>query len=232
MDPLSLHRARTRSRILNLFFCASADRNVPLLRYGLASDFRYDVAPPCSNKPSLDRDGFTRRLNRFFEAFSTFRLIGETVYQDHDRGVIIAITRIEGTLRQPFEGSREWRSDSVMVVKFNDNGTRITAIREFVDAARVDKLVLKAGGDDGNRYSEDDSEDDSDGHSDDDNDGDDHHGTLLGGNRGVASGWAGKAAWALAYTFLAAGASVLVAERVLKAWLVAQIRLNFKDFGF
>lgn len=132
MANLSATRLHTVHNLLEGYSSLS----VPQLLEHLSPDFFHFVLPSRLGMPALDKGSFALHAAGIFAIFEEFRMVPSAMYEDEDQGVVIIHARMEGTLKDRWQGG-EWNNECIMIVRLSKDGEQVLQIQEFVDSAKA-----------------------------------------------------------------------------------------------
>ena len=96
----------------------------------------HQVLPYSLGMPVKTTDEFRPHATRVCSAFEEMKMDPYAIYEDPVQNAVIVHTKMTGKMAAD-KGGAPWSNECVMMMKFNEDGTKIIEHREFVDSAKA-----------------------------------------------------------------------------------------------
>jgi ketosteroid isomerase-like protein len=107
----------------------------------LDEDCTHQALPASLEMPPRSKEEFRGHAQGITSIFTTFAMIPQNVYEDHDNNAVVIHAIMDGQLNKP--GMGQWKNECIMLLRFTPDGSKITQIREFVDSAKAMEMRNK-----------------------------------------------------------------------------------------
>lgn len=100
----------------------------------LSDDYTHQVLPESMGMPSRDRAAFAEHAKGITAIFAKFAMLPKRVFEDPEQNSVVVYANMDGVLQG---GLGPWVNECIMMLRFNDDGSKVTEMKEFVDSARA-----------------------------------------------------------------------------------------------
>lgn len=99
---------------------------------------RYMILPESLSMPPRTKQEFAAHAAGITSVFKSFKMIPKSIYEDAAANSVIVHAKMDGELAKG-SGAR-WENECVMMLRLNDEGSKIVEIKEFVDSDKAMKM--------------------------------------------------------------------------------------------
>ena len=101
----------------------------------------HQALPESLGMQPRSKEEFRGHAQGITSIFSSFAMIPQDVYEDEANNVVVIHCKMDGQLNKA--GMGQWKNECIMLLRFTEDGTKITQIREFVDSAKAMEMRSK-----------------------------------------------------------------------------------------
>lgn len=137
MSSSRSNRLNTAYALLDAYGSLSADQIISLLDEG----FQQQGLPESLGMPTRSKEEFRGHAAGITSVFSRFAMIPQAVYEDENENAVVVHAKMDGELNKGPGG--RWENECIMLLRMNEDGTKIIEIKEFVDSAKAKEMRNK-----------------------------------------------------------------------------------------
>ncbi|GAB7355768.1 hypothetical protein MBLNU459_g6453t1 [Dothideomycetes sp. NU459] len=130
-------RLATAYALLDAYGSLSPEQILSLLDDG----FQQQGLPESLGMPTRSKEEFRGHAAGITSVFSRFAMIPQAVYEDESANAVIIHAKMDGDLNKGPGG--KWENECIMLLRMNEDGTKIIEIKEFVDSAKAQEMRRK-----------------------------------------------------------------------------------------
>lgn len=132
----------TRLQTVYALLDAYSTLNPDNMLANLSDDFTHQILPESIGMPPRERAAFAEHAKGITAIFTKFAMKPKSVFEDPERNAVIVYANMDGELQG---GLGPWVNECIMIMKLNDDGTKVVDMKEFVDSARAAMFKEKLG---------------------------------------------------------------------------------------
>lgn len=102
---------------------------------------KYQVLPESLGMPQRTKTEFAAHAAGITSVFKSFKMIPQAIYEDAANNTVVVHAKMDGELSKGPGG--RWENECVMLLRMNEDGTKIVEIKEFVDSDKAMKMRNK-----------------------------------------------------------------------------------------
>lgn len=131
------NRMTTAHALLEAYSSLSPDQ----ILAQLDDNGKYQVLPDSLGMPQRTKDEFAAHAAGITSVFKSFEMIPQNIYEDAASNVVVIHAKMDGQLAKGPGG--RWENECVMLLRMNEDGSKIIEIKEFVDSDKAMKMRNK-----------------------------------------------------------------------------------------
>lgn len=102
---------------------------------------KYQVLPDSLGMPQRTKSEFAAHAAGITSVFKSFEMIPQVIYEDAASNAVVVHAKMDGQLAKGPGG--RWENECVMLLRMNEDGSKIIEIKEFVDSDKAMKMRNK-----------------------------------------------------------------------------------------
>lgn len=134
MDAATSPRLATAYRLLEAYSSLSCDQ----ILAQLDDAGTHQVFPESLGMPQRSKEEFRVHVSGITSVFKSFKMLPQSIYEDNAANTVIIHAKMDGELSKGPGG--RWENECIMLLRMNEDGSKIVEIKEFVDSDKAMKM--------------------------------------------------------------------------------------------